>query len=108
MSLIPLAEAKVFLDVIHDADDAKLQMLLDGAEQEALDFMNRKTFSGACPLIVGGEEGPPADPDVMPASVRVGVLFLLQAAYQSDPDAAERLRRAAEVKLFPYRCSMGV
>lgn len=108
MSLIPLAEAKSFLDVIHDEDDAKLQMLLDGAEREALDFMNRKTFSGACPTTADGEEGPPSNPDEMPASVKVGVLLLLQALYQADPDASDRLRRAAEIRLFPYRCSMGV
>ncbi len=35
MSLIPLDTAKSFLDVIHDWDDAKLQLLLDGAEDEA-------------------------------------------------------------------------
>lgn len=108
MSLIALAEAKGFLDVIHSADDTKLQLLLDGAEQEALDFMNRKTFSGACPTAESTEEGPPSDPDVMPASVKVAILLLLQAVYQADPDAADTLRRAAEVKLFPYRCSMGV
>ncbi len=108
MSLIVLADAKAFLDVIHTADDAKLQMLLDGAEEEALAFMNRKTFSGACATTVDGDEGEPSDPDVMPASVKVAALLLLQASYQATPDDAAKLRVAAEVKLMPYRCYMGV
>ncbi len=103
MSVIDLETAKQFLDVIHSADDAKLQMLLDGAEREALDFMNRSEF--------GAEEcssEPPSDPEVMPGSVRLGVLLLLQAVYQATPDDAAKLRAAAEVKLMPYRCYMGV
>ena len=35
MSVISLADAKAFLDVIHDSDDSKLQNLLDAAESEA-------------------------------------------------------------------------
>lgn len=108
MSVVSLAEAKAFLDVIHSGDDAKLQMLLNGAEAEALQFMNRTTFSGVCPL--PGETGMTEveDPDVIGDSARVAVLLLLQATYQSTPDDAEMLRRAAEVKLMPMRCRMGV
>ncbi|ARP86293.1 head-tail connector protein [Bordetella genomosp. 9] len=103
MSVIDLQSAKQFLDVIHNADDAKLQMLLDGAEREALDFMNRKEFGmDECSSETSAEL------DAMPDSVRLGVLLLLQAAYQATPDDAKKLRIAAEVKLMPYRCFMGV
>lgn len=101
MSVIDLEVAKQFLDVIHNADDAKLQMLLDGAEREALDFMNRDEFGM-------GDCSSDSETEVMPDSVRVGVLLLLQAVYQATPDDAEKLRAAAEVKLMPYRCFMGV
>ena len=47
MSLIPLDTAKSFLDVIHDWDDAKLQLLLD-AEDEACQFMWRQSLDGLC------------------------------------------------------------
>ena len=102
MSVIALPTAKSFLDVVHGADDAKLQDLLDGAEDEALRFMNRTHFAGEC----GAE--PTAVPDSMPASVKVAVLLLLQATYQATPDDADKLRKAAEIKLMPYRCGMGV
>lgn len=104
MSVLPLTDAKTFLDVIHGADDAKLQILLDGAEGEALHFMNRSAFSGGCDIAIE----PPSEPDVMPASVKIGVLLLLQASYQATPDDAAKLRNAAEIKLMPYRCWMGV
>lgn len=95
MSEISLALAKQYLDVIHNADDAKLQALLDGAEDEAEQYMNQS---------LGGVKG---EADALPGSVVLGVMLLLQAAYQATPDDAEKLRRAAEVKLAPYRCGWG-
>lgn len=121
MSIITLAEAKAFLDVIHTSDDAKLQALLDGAEQEALDFMNRTDFTAICvpwpedhedydsDTLVAGEQMSDVVAEYgMPASVRTGILMLLQASYQADPDDAAKLRRIGETFLFPYRCGLGV
>lgn len=106
MSLIPLETAKGFLDVIHDFDDDKLQMLLDGAEDEACQFMWRESLDGLC---VCGEpsESEPSEP-VLPPGVVAGVMLLLQASYQASPDDIPKLRAAAEVKLMPYRCGLGV
>jgi hypothetical protein len=103
MSVIELADAKAFLDVIHSGDDGKLQMLLDGAEQEALDFMNRTEFEPCA-----GAESSSSEPPEMSASVKIAVLLLLQASYQATPDDAAKLRRVAEIKLFASRCNMGV
>ena len=100
MSVITLSEAKSFLDVIHNSDDAKLQLLLDAAEDEARMFMNRDD------LIEWNSNISTTDP--VPASIKIGVLLLLQANYQASPDDADKLRRAAEVKLLPYRLLMGV
>lgn len=100
MSVITLSEAKSFLDVIHSADNAKLQLLLDAAEDEARAFMNRDD------LIEWNSNISTTDP--VPASIKIGVLLLLQANYQANPDDADKLRRAAEVKLLPYRLLMGV
>ncbi|MFC3340018.1 head-tail connector protein [Paracandidimonas soli] len=94
MSVIKLAVAKGYLDVIHNADDAKLQALLDGAEDEAAQYMNKALDD------LSTDDG-------LPGSVVLGVMLLLQAAYQATPDDAEKLRRAAEVKLAPYRCGWG-
>lgn len=95
MSAISLGQAKQLLDVIHDLDDAKLQLLLDGVEDEAALYMNRTSL---------GESWP----DGVPASVVLGVVLLLQAAYGASPDDVPKLRRAAEVKLHPHRLCLGV
>ncbi|HHH9220263.1 TPA: head-tail connector protein [Pseudomonas aeruginosa] len=106
MSMIPLDTAKSFLDVIHDWDDAKLQLLLDGSEDEACQFMWRQSLDGLCNCeesseVVSSEPG-------IPPSVVIGVLLLLQASYQAAPEEIATLRKAAEVKLMPYRCGLGV
>lgn len=100
MSQITLSEAKGFLDVIHNSDDAKLQLLLDAAEDEARAFMNRDD------LIEWDSNVSSTDP--IPGSIKMGVLLLLQANYQASPDDVEKLRKAAEIKLMPYRLDLGV
>ena len=112
MSVISLELAKQYLDVIHNADDAKLQMLLDGAEDEASQFMNRGLLEVPPTVLVADgvpvaviEEEQPTEPA---PSMVLGVMLLLQAAYQATPEDAEKLRKAAEVKLQPYRVGMGV
>lgn len=100
MSQITLSEAKGFLDVIHNSDDAKLQLLLDAAEDEARAFMNRDD------LIEWDSNISSTDP--IPGSIKMGVLLLLQANYQASPDDVEKLRKAAEIKLMPYRLDLGV
>lgn len=100
MSVITLTEAKQFLDVIHSSDNAKLQLLLDAAEDEARAFMNREDLYEWNSNI--------SSTDPVPSSIKIGVLLLLQANYQATPDDADKLRRAAEVKLMPYRLQMGV
>ncbi|ARG88676.1 head-tail connector protein [Pseudomonas aeruginosa] len=106
MSMIPLDTAKSFLDVIHDSDDVKIQLLLDSAEDEARQFMSRQSLDGLCNCEVSSE-AVSSEPG-LPPSVVVGVLLLLQANYQAAPDEVDTLRKAAEVKLMPYRCGLGV
>lgn len=101
MSVIDLADAKEYLDVIHGAGDGNLQRLLDGAEDEAAQYINR-SLADLPPEEAGSES-----PGGLPGSVFLGVMLLLEAAYQAAPDDAEKLRRAAEIKLAPYRCGWG-
>ena len=93
MSVVSLADAKSFLDVIHSYDDMKLQNLLEAAEDEAAKFLNVDSL---------------AEWSELPYSLMVGVLFLVQANYQADLDDVMKLRAAAETKMIPYRNDMGV
>lgn len=98
MSTISLEQAKQFLDVIHDEDDAKLQLLLNAAEDEACQFMGRESLT----LLLDETTAE------LPASITMGVMILLQANYQATPEDAAKLRKAAEIKLTPYRIGWGI
>lgn len=93
MSVIAIEDAKAFLDVIHSYDDMKLQMLIDGAEDEAAKFLNVANLDEWTEL---------------PYSIFVAVLLLVQSSYQATVDDMVKLRGAAETKLMPYRVEMGV
>lgn len=90
---VSLAEAKRYLQVIHDEDDETLALLLDGAIDEALQITDRAAFTAE---------------ELAPPSFKLGVLILLQAAYQASPDEQSQLRAVAEIKLFPHRKKLGV
>jgi len=111
VSFVDLATVKAWLRVIHSADDTMLQQLLDGAEDEALRFLNRTqppTLPVDYPSECESEQVPSSDDPIAP-SFKKAVCILVQAAYeQTDPDKAERMRRNAETVLMPYRRGLGV
>jgi hypothetical protein len=110
VSVIALATVKAYLRVTHSNDDALLQALLDGAEDEALRFMNRDELPG---LPYDLPEDSSSEPDIdtesaVAGSVVTGVCLLVRADYDAvDPEGAALWRRAAETKLQPYRTEMG-
>lgn len=85
-----LATVKEYLQVIHDEDDSKLELILEAAEDEALLFCNLEAM-----------------PSEVPASMDMGILYLVQASYQAAPNEIDILRKAAEVKLMPHRIEIG-
>lgn len=102
MSIINLLDAKDYLNVIHDDDNKILQALLDGAEAEALQFMDRTQFGDLC------ADESSSEPEFMQSDVKIAVLMLLQARYQAGPQDADQIRNAAHSILFPHRCCLGV
>jgi hypothetical protein len=108
MSALTLDQVKNYLDVIHAGDDEKLQLLLEAAEDEARNYMDRDNLTDwySCPCSEPASE--PVSEVPMPASVKLGILILVQAAYQAAPAEQEQLRKVAEIKLHPYRCRLGV
>lgn len=109
MSAIPLDIAKRRLRTIGTHADADLQQALDGAEQEACRYLNRTqlpTLPQDWPC--SSEEVPSSEDPVAPDVVE-GVLLLVQASFNATtPDEVAGYRRAAEVKLHPYRLHLGV
>ena len=103
--MITLDEAKQYLDVIHSADDAKLTMLLAAAADEALQFLDIESFDDLCACDSYSSSSSEGE---LPASLRLGILVLLQAAYQASPEDAEQLRKVAETHLMTFRRGLGV
>lgn len=113
MSVVTIEEIKDYLGVIHDQDDSKLQILLDGAEDEALQFLDRDTLplvgDSAIDETDSNQPDPPETTDELAYAVKVGIYLVVQAMYDGA-DAAEmlRVRKAAEIKWMPYRNRLGV
>lgn len=110
MALISLQEAKDFLDVFISSDDDKLQILLNGAIDEAVRFINQETPEDYEEWLLTSENPyvTSENPTGVPPSFVVGALLLLQANYQASPMEIETLRKAAEVKLYPLRINLGI
>lgn len=111
MSTVTLAEVKRWCRVIHTADDALLQDLIDQAEDEALRFLNRTqppTLPVDDPDSPSSEDIPSSE-DPAAASFNKAVCILVQAAYETPkPDEQAKMRQNAEMVLFPYRTGLGV
>lgn len=119
MSIVTLDDAKSWLRVIHAADDALIQLTLDGAEAEACRFCNRLQLP-TLPLDYPGEydtdgafipstEDVPSSEDPIAPDVKIAVLMLTQAGYEATkPEDRIKMRSAAETILMPYRVGLGV
>lgn len=117
MSTISVAEVKEALRVTHSSDDALLQRLTDGAENEAMRFMNRTqlpTLPQDYPPLCDSEGNPvsevvPSSEDQVAPDVVTAVFLLVQATYEAvTPDDIAKLRACAETILMPYRVGLGV
>jgi len=105
MSEIPLTTAKQRLRLIGTFLDEDVQQALNSAEREALNFMNRLTLPRD-PVPAGS---PPGSMGTLCPDVVEAVLLLVHASIDAvNPEEIIGYRRAAEIKLFPYRNYMGV
>lgn len=91
-----LADAKQHLRVDHALDDDLIQRLIDAALAEYVQFTG----------LTG--DAVPATADAVPADAFNGLVLMVQAGYDGDPEKRDRYRRAAETLWQPYRTDMGV
>lgn len=111
MSTVKIEQLKAWCRVTHDLDDTLLQITLDGAEDEALMFLDREQLprrgNSAVDECVSGEFV--SDSGDLSPTVRDAILLLAQGMYEGK-DAAEMgaVRIVAQTKLFPYRNRLGV
>lgn len=112
MSVVTLQQVKDYLRVTHDDDDAMLQRLLDGAEDEALQYLDLTDLprsSSPRERDFDSDTYPSSDSDDIAPSVRMGIYLLVQGMYEATkPEELAVYRAAFEHKLMPYRDTLGV
>lgn len=100
MSLIDLELVKQDLRVTNDDDDTLIQVLLDAAEDEALQFLGTSEL----PYVMTQYSS-----ETIAPSVYAAVFLLVRAKYdETNPEQIGHFRRAAETLLMPYRESIGL
>ncbi len=113
MSVLTLNEAKNYLVVVHDADDDRIQQLIEDAEDECVQYLDRSSLpriGQECPdeCDTGTTPAAVSDASDLPRSLRRGILLIVQGGYEGkDADEMMKLRAAAEVCWHPYRCNLG-
>lgn len=113
MSVVTVAEFKAFARVIHTLDDVLILDLIEAAEAEALQYMDRQDLPRR------GEDIPPDECDTtlvidaisegsdLAPDVRLAICRLVQAAYEATVEEADKLRAAAMTSLAPHRHRLG-
>lgn len=129
-SIVKLEHVKRYLRITHDDDDLLLQDLIEQAEDECCQFLNRRSLprrketgeaeldSNTLPewdsnLLDSNHHFPyreaVSDSDDLATPVRGGIYLIVQGMYEGkDPDELWTIRKAAEVKWQPYRTKIGV
>lgn len=112
MSVVTLTDVKRHLRQTHSADDLLLQQLIDGAEDEMKQYLDRDELPRlddpcACECESDSSLDPASDSDDLAPTVRVAIFFLVQAAYEGAVDDVPKLREAAFRMASTYRCRMG-
>lgn len=110
---VTVAEIKENLGIRHDFDDDKIYRFIENAEDECRQFMNRDQLPQVNPESNSPEDEsesePVSDSSTLAPSVRQAIYLLVEAAYDDlSVDEMEKMRKLAEVKLFPYRLRLGV
>lgn len=116
MAFITLQDVKDTLRQTQSDDDDLLLRLINSAETEAKNFLNRTqlpTLPLEYPALssnfepISSEEVPSSEDPVAP-DVYQAVILLVQADYDGDPLQRETLRNAAFNLLQPYRIGLGM
>lgn len=112
---ISLADVKRALRVTHDYDDEDLARRLRSAEQECLRYTGRSElptlpvdYPGISDCISDAiSEDVPSSEDPVAPDVVEGIILMVQAGYEGDPQDRASYRKGAEVLWAPYRLGWG-
>lgn len=102
--MLTQAEVKDHLRIEHEntMHDDLIDRLRDSAASWACSFLNIDTLEEF------DDNSPPASPFVVPQDLKSGMLLHVEAMFSRDEAMMERLLKAAENLLIPYRQDLGV
>ena len=99
MSTATLTMVKADLRVTGTDDDVLIQLLIDAAEDECLQFLGTSEL----PTDTASSNAP------LKGSVYAAVFLLVRAKYDmSSADEVNIIRQSAEMLLMPYRANLGL
>src|SRR6185295_16283808 len=107
MSVVQLAEVKEWLDVTFSSDDAKIQALIDAAEDEVKFYLDRNELPRRddpcrCECESDSTLNPASDTADLAPLVKQGIKLLVQTMYdQPEPLEMEQTRRVALQMMHP-------
>lgn len=113
MSVNLLAAVKAHLRLTHSDQDAYIQSLIDGAEDETKHYLGRdelpKRDAPYPDCTSDGTDDPASDSDDIAPTVRTGIFMLVQALFDGvDAEQMEGIRAQAFALMRPYRANWGV
>lgn len=113
MSVVTVEQAKTYLLVIGSSQDARLQQLIDEAEDECRQYLDRDVLpriGAECPddCDTAAVDDPVSDGEDLAPALRRGILMIVQAGFEAkDADEMMKMRKAAETCWAPFRCRWG-
>lgn len=113
MSMITLDEAKLHLRIDHNFDDSDIQLKLDAAEEQAINFLERKVYATEDDLMLAISSNQAGErPMLINSSFKSAVLLLLGHLYENreegSNDNTSNVKYGFERLLSPYRINIGV
>lgn len=102
--LLTLAEMKdhLRLELDNTAHDDLLDRLAVSADAWARSFLNVDSLEEF------DDDSPPASPFTLPEDLKSGLLLHVEAMFSRDEVMMEKLLKAAEALVYPYRQELGV
>lgn len=100
---VSLDEAKDQVSVEHanPYHDERLNRLIAAAEAWAVNFLNIDSLADLVP-------SPPDSPATIPEDVKSAILLHLEAEFDRDDKAFDKILQRAHDLLWPYRTHLGV
>lgn len=103
MAFVTLQEAKEHLRVDGNGEDSVIQIKLDAAHEQAIEYLNRNVYATQADMEAANDEGRPV---VVNASIKAAILLTVGHLYENRENS--QMPNGARFLLTPWRVNWGV